>query len=979
MADQPKVSLLLQLVDKITEPINGVRGQLTSFGNTLKGLGATIAATFSAAALFSFFKSSVTEGLKAEDSYRRLGQSIKNTGNNFDDLRPSIDRTVDSVQKLSNQTDDDLRNALTKLISTTGDVSGSMKNLGLVADVAAERSIDLNEAAVLVGKTMNGNLTPITKAYGVEVKSVAEGMTLLHDRTDGFAKLATEGMGGALKNLSIQWGELKEAVGLAIIGSDNAKDSTSLLAGKLIELQGYIKDNSESISGFVGALVGAVPGALSFGAKIIGVFKEVGDAARFVLFKAEELGGGIWKLVGSAIEALGFLHKGWGETGAKIKATAEEGLRELRNSYEVENKKVVGVAQGTQDALTSGVKAGGKDRVTLTKEELAERKKLQDAYAKTLIDIEQYSHETVLTLLDGFYLKYLQASDKFWTLVRKLQDDAVAAGKVGSKDYAEALHQLGLAQDALAKKFADAAIPTKNLENVTATLPPTLTRVKLSTDLVTTSQLENIAASNDQRLAIQRVADETVKWADKVLHLADALGISDDSLRASIDAIHQIDEGIHGVNDAISALQGAKNLGEGISGVMGAIGAASSIVKGIGGLIKGVFGGESESARRIRLALESNSTKIEALRDSIGDLNINLTGRQLSGTQGALKEFFATGGAGQKGWGDRLGQLLLGKGVNMSDLEEVAKTLQINIRPDGHLDPRALQQLMDAIGFVEPTQFRNDFKGQKEKLGHDATLFNMTPQEQAAALARLAGGSLGSGAIGRALSGADFSTGTGRAAALSAIQQLAKDLPGLGAADLGGLTGSDFLSVLEELKSLIEQANQNAADLGSGLGADVPSKKDTSDLATAIANAQKVLDKLTEEGANAAQIANAQAALDALLAQQKTDASTGTGTGTPSVAVGLSDLIDVQVTSRDLLRDIRDIVKEAATPWTPGPAAASLVAAPGNLTVTIEQIIIEGTDASAEDIGTAVAEKISIAQAKLYRNAQQSAGNVTRT
>jgi hypothetical protein len=457
--------------------------------------------------------------------------------------------------------------------------------------------------------------------------------------------------------------------------------------------------------------------------------------------------------------------------------------------------------------------------------------------------------------------------------------------------------------------------PAKDFNEVLKTTPGHLDAIAFKTE-------QDTAKKRALREEIGKMGFAIAQSAQDMLDFMDAIGLSDEKMSQLVTGIGELGEAV-----------GRIASGDIVGGIIQGIGSIKSVVSGL-------FG-KSEADKKLEEALNKNRTRLEELSRNIGDLNINLTGKQLSGSQDALKEFFASGGALAKGWGDRLGASLLKRGLTMTDLDEVAKTLQIELRPNGHLSPQALSQLQQALGLIEPTQFANDFKGQRDKLGKETSLFNLTPEQQAAKLAALAGGSLGSSAIGGALGGLDFTTGEGRTTGIAAIQKLFTDLPGMSTASLGGLTPTEFLDVLDELKSLLETANQNAEAAGGETG--LPG--DSTPISASIG---------TFAGGLGADVP----------------------AGTPSTATYLSNLFDVQLDARDSLRTLVRAVSGGA-PSTGTTSAGPLTAV--GATVTIGEVNIQTAATDAAGISADIAAALNQELARLYRQDQLALGSAART
>ncbi|MBK6458906.1 MAG: hypothetical protein IPF87_22965 [Gemmatimonadetes bacterium] len=162
----PIIKVVLSAVDEITGVTKKAGESVSSFSDKAKAALGSLAALGVGAALGAFFKSAIEEASAAEVGMGRLGTAVRNAGGNFDALKPQLESTVASVMRLSTATDDDLRAALTNMITISGDVAGSQRNLALAADLATFKHIGLEEAANVVGKAMNGNVTAFNKLGG---------------------------------------------------------------------------------------------------------------------------------------------------------------------------------------------------------------------------------------------------------------------------------------------------------------------------------------------------------------------------------------------------------------------------------------------------------------------------------------------------------------------------------------------------------------------------------------------------------------------------------------------------------------------------------------------------------------------------------------------------------------------------------------------------------------------------------------------
>jgi len=184
-------------------------------GNTLKEM----LPMFTGAAIGAGLASSFREFAEAERQMDRLGIAVRNAGGDWTSLQREIKRTTGEMQFLVGFSDDDLQAALRRMITATGNVQGSMENLGLVADVAAAFDRDLVSAATMVSAAMEGNyrklamLLPELKDLAKEGLTAAEVFKLLRERTVGAAAGSMKGASGAMIELKLAIDELKEGIG----------------------------------------------------------------------------------------------------------------------------------------------------------------------------------------------------------------------------------------------------------------------------------------------------------------------------------------------------------------------------------------------------------------------------------------------------------------------------------------------------------------------------------------------------------------------------------------------------------------------------------------------------------------------------------------------------------------------------------------------------------------------------------------------
>lgn len=197
-----------------------------------------------------FFKSSVEAAVESETAWSRVAQSVENAGITFGGVSNSLKATFEQVSDGSRFTQTRVADAFGTLLNVTGDYAGSVKNLALVTDIAIARHMDLDEAATLVGRVMDGN-TSMLKRYGIVIKDGADAMQQLHEKFDGFSGRDSQTLEGRLAAVSKQWEEFRIAVGEAVTSGDGLTKTGNALVDTLKHLGDWVHENQADIAKMV--------------------------------------------------------------------------------------------------------------------------------------------------------------------------------------------------------------------------------------------------------------------------------------------------------------------------------------------------------------------------------------------------------------------------------------------------------------------------------------------------------------------------------------------------------------------------------------------------------------------------------------------------------------------------------------------------------------------------------------------------------
>lgn len=325
--------------------------------------------------------------------------------------------------------------------------------------------------------------------------------------------------------------------------------------------------------------------------------------------------------------------------------------------------------------------------------------------------------------------------------------------------------------------------------------------------------------TEDASASTKKIAVDTAGIARAAIDAADAFGVIDAKTASALNSV---------VSMATSI---ARLVAGDVSSIPGIIASAVNI-------ISTMIGGD---AARKRLIAE-NTQSMDRLRREVGNLSLNVSGETFAKVQDALGSVVnqIKGGRGAKNESDVL-NALLSRGLTMGDLTKVASELGIRIRSDsGALSVDGLKQLFESMGLVELGQFGKDFSSQLEATTRGFDVNKTSDVGQIAALGRLGG------QFSTVLSGVvNTNDLAGTRSRLSALFERL-NTTGLSAAELGGLTGSEFLDLITNLISRIDSLSGSGAGVVTAGDLSMPTSTVTSTSSAAAASVAEILTSHTD-------------------------------------------------------------------------------------------------------------------------------------
>lgn len=198
---------------------------LSNMSRNLKrvGIAAGIAAGAGAVFAVKWGVGAVKAAMADEQAQVQLARQIRNnTDARAKDIK-GVEKWIDKLSLASGVADDELRPAMSKLVTVTGDVGKAQDLTRLAMDVSAGRQKSLTSVTDALAKAQLGQMTGLSK-LGVQTKDV-DGKTLslkeitqnLADLYGGAAKDKAETFAGKMDRLKVKYDETKEAIGAKLL------------------------------------------------------------------------------------------------------------------------------------------------------------------------------------------------------------------------------------------------------------------------------------------------------------------------------------------------------------------------------------------------------------------------------------------------------------------------------------------------------------------------------------------------------------------------------------------------------------------------------------------------------------------------------------------------------------------------------------------------------------------------------------------
>lgn len=235
---------------------------LAAFESRVGKIGSALAGVFAGGALLSFGKQAAQAALEDQRAQERLAKTLENVTGATKAQVAAIEDYISKTESQYAVIDDELRPAFETLVRATKDTAQAQQMLQLALDVSAGSGKSLQEVSVALVKAMGGQMRGL-KDLGIQVKttagdtaSFADVQAQLNAMFGGQAAEAANSQTGEMRKLQIQYENLKESIGRALL------PVMIQLANIATALFGWFNDLSSGTQAFIVGVVAA--GAAAF-------------------------------------------------------------------------------------------------------------------------------------------------------------------------------------------------------------------------------------------------------------------------------------------------------------------------------------------------------------------------------------------------------------------------------------------------------------------------------------------------------------------------------------------------------------------------------------------------------------------------------------------------------------------------------------------------------------------------------------------
>lgn len=228
---------------KANQNLSAVERGMASLKRAALAVGGALAAAFALNKIRQFGAEAIRVAAESEAIWNRLSGTLRGVGVDFQTVEGDIRAAARAMQDITTVDGENFASVLQTLTDISRDYAGSMRNVQVVADLAAARQLDLSTSAQLVGRAMVGQTSTLTR-YGIVVKEGEDAVEALRKQFDGMAENEAQTLAGRTKQLTNEWGDFKEAVGAAMLEAGGGTSVMETLIGLVKSMTEWVEKNS---------------------------------------------------------------------------------------------------------------------------------------------------------------------------------------------------------------------------------------------------------------------------------------------------------------------------------------------------------------------------------------------------------------------------------------------------------------------------------------------------------------------------------------------------------------------------------------------------------------------------------------------------------------------------------------------------------------------------------------------------------------
>lgn len=216
MADK-RANLIITLKDEVSSGLSKLNVAIKSVKENF------LAVTAAIGSMVAIGVSLVKSAIESEDAVNKLNIALKNQGIFSAQLSKEMQNYASELQRTSTFSDETILRTQA-MLTTFGLAGASMRDATKsTIDLASGLGIDLNTAALLVGKAFSGETGTLSR-YGIIIdeniprsQRFAAALEQINQRFGGEAQAATQTFSGRMAVLGNQFDDVKEKIGGALI------------------------------------------------------------------------------------------------------------------------------------------------------------------------------------------------------------------------------------------------------------------------------------------------------------------------------------------------------------------------------------------------------------------------------------------------------------------------------------------------------------------------------------------------------------------------------------------------------------------------------------------------------------------------------------------------------------------------------------------------------------------------------------------